>query len=124
MQNCYPRFNAGRPPLPKGARKVRITGSVPPAQLAWVIQCGGGNVSVGLRKAIAAAMQASAPEVVAAEIARNAAAKADIARVDADIFENLAGNFEAHEAAKLEAAKLEAANLEAAADVTTTSEFD
>lgn len=84
MQNCYPRFNAGRPNLPASQRTTVISASVLPAQKEWVVQLGEGNLSVGIRKAIATAMQALSPELVAAEIAKRQAYVADAPKRQAE----------------------------------------
>jgi hypothetical protein len=70
VQNHYPRFKAGRPPLPASQRTVIIRVSVLPLQKEWAVQLGEGNLAKGVRKALAIAMQATSPELVAATMSR------------------------------------------------------
>lgn len=79
------RFSGGRPKLPDSQRTVLVSVSILPTQKAWASSHGDGNLSLGVRRAIAVAMQAVAPEVIAAEAARRAAAAADLARAAKEV---------------------------------------
>jgi hypothetical protein len=70
----------GRPPLPPSQRKVRIQVMVRPAQVAWAEALGKGNLSDGVCKGLALAMQLNAPELVAANIAQIALERAEMSK--------------------------------------------
>ena len=78
---AYRRFNAGRPALSASQRTVSIIGCVLPSQREWVLAFGSGNMSLGIRKAIAVAMQVSASTAEGAQADVAAATVAEAMRV-------------------------------------------
>ena len=50
----------GRKTLPAAQRTISVVACILPAQREWALAFGGGNLSLGVRKAIAVAMQVEA----------------------------------------------------------------
>lgn len=76
--------NRGRPTLSPGQRLVVVHPSISETQREWTVKLGGGNLSLGVRKAIAQAMQSIAPAQVAALTARARADDAAMALATAE----------------------------------------
>jgi hypothetical protein len=58
-----PYHNRGRPNMPTHLRKILMSVTIAPAQREWLLTFGRGNVSQGVRKAVAIAMQVQATAI-------------------------------------------------------------
>jgi hypothetical protein len=80
-----PAQNRGRPNLPPSQRTINISAAVLPATRDWLYALGGENLSRGIRKAAALAMQKIGPDprAYSAKVARSA--QESLAAAEAEI---------------------------------------